>query len=394
MNSLAHDRFAFARRTAGAFAVVASRKLSLRHVAAGLALGGLVFAMHIVGGLVPLREYGAGNLIHTALSDVMGAFCILLAVVAADHAGRHDSGRKAIYVLAVVVGAGTWAALEYTGFRIFGVGVRWYSSFGYTSAEEMAWRTVYGFLEWLLIGGAATFVYLDARRARVEQVRLRRAETERALTAKRMLESQLQAMQARVEPQFLFNTMAHVRRLYDTDTPLAQRMLDELIAYLRAAMPQMRDTTSTVRRELELVRAYLDILTLPLGERPHVLIEVHDPAGDGRMPPMMLLPLFDNCVAGHRDPRRAAGALAINSKVVAGRLRISIVDSGAGLVSAMSLEHITDASERLAALYGASATLGLSRDGDNATRVAMEIPFEPADGASARAGENALEHAS
>jgi LytS/YehU family sensor histidine kinase len=296
----------------------------------------------------------------------------------------------------VLLGAGTWAALEYVGFRTFGVGIRWYSTVGYqyTGVEEAVWRTVYGFLEWLLIGGAATFMYLDARRARIEQGRLRRAEIDRALTAKRMLESQLQAMQARVEPQFLFNSMAQVRRLYDMDAPLAERVLDELIAYLRAAMPQLRDTTSTVRREIELVRAYLDIVRLPLGERPRVRIEVHDLASDGRMPPMMLLPLFDHSVAEHRDPRRSAGTLAIVGKVVAGRLRISIVDSGAGLVSATSTERIADASERLAALYGTAATLQLSRASDNAMRIVLDIPFEPADGPLVRAVDDAPEHAS
>jgi hypothetical protein len=50
-------------------------------------------------------------------------------------------------------------------------------------------------------------------------------------------------MQARVEPPFLFNTLAQVKRLYEMDATLAQRMLDDLVAYLRAAMPHMRDTS-------------------------------------------------------------------------------------------------------------------------------------------------------
>jgi hypothetical protein len=396
MSSLARDRLMLARRTAGAFAVVPWLKVWLRHVLAGLALGGLVFAMHIAASFVPLREYGAVNLVHTAVSDLLGALCILLAVAGADHAKGGVAGDRAIYVLAVLVGAATWAALEYAGFRAFGVGVRWYSAvpYQYTGVEEAAWRTVYGFLEWLLIGGAATFVYLDARRARIEQGRLRRAEIERALTAKRMLESQLQAMQARVEPQFLFDTMAQVRRLYDVDRPLAERMLDELIAYLRAAMPQIRDTTSTVHREMELARAYLDILRLPLGERLQVLIEVRHPAGHGRMPPMMLLPLFDQSVAEHRDSRRPQGKLAIVCEVIEGRLRISIADSGAGLVSATSPGRIADASERLAALYGTAAKLEPSRVGEEATRVVLEIPFDPADDSPVRAGNCAPAHPS
>src|SRR5262249_50548924 len=153
---------------------------------------------------------------------------------------------------------------------------RWYSEYGYTGTAELTWRTTYGFLEWLLLGGAATFIVLDARRARIEQRRLRGAESERARTAKRMLESQLQAMQARVEPQFLFNTLAQVRQLSEVDIRLAERVLDDLIAYLRAAMPQMRDTTSTVAREMGLVRAYLDIVKAGLGDRLRVEFSISE----------------------------------------------------------------------------------------------------------------------
>ena len=74
-------------------------------------------------------------------------------------------------------------------------------------------------------------------------------------------------MQARVEPQFLFNTLAQVRQLYDSDAPLAGKMLDDLIAYLRAALPHLRESSSTLGKEAALARAYLDIVRVRLGER-------------------------------------------------------------------------------------------------------------------------------
>jgi Histidine kinase len=103
-------------------------------------------------------------------------------------------------------------------------------------------------------------------------------------------------MQARVEPPFLFNTLAQVKRLYEMDATLAQRMLDDLVAYLRAAMPHMRDTSSTMKQEIELARAYLDIVKIRLGDRLAFDIQVPEGAGDVRMPPMMLLPLIDHAV--------------------------------------------------------------------------------------------------
>ena len=139
------------------------------------------------------------------------------------------------------------------------------------------------------------------------------AELERARTAKRTLESRLQAMQARVEPTFLFNTLSQVRDLYRADVAHGERMLDELIAYLRAAMPKMRDTSSTIGQELELVRAYLVIVRLRLGERLAFEIETPKEIGDARMPPMMLLPLVDHAIAHGLAESQATGSLYIRS---------------------------------------------------------------------------------
>ena len=76
---------------------------------------------------------------------------------------------------------------------------------------------------------------------------------------KKALESHLQLMQAQVEPQFLFNTLRRVGDLYETDRSSADRMLDNLILYLRAALPQMRTSASTLGQEVQLAQAYLNI---------------------------------------------------------------------------------------------------------------------------------------
>jgi LytS/YehU family sensor histidine kinase len=132
-------------------------------------------------------------------------------------------------------------------------------------------------------------------------------------------------MQARVEPQFLFNTLLQVRDLYRASASRGEQMLDELIAYLRAAMPKMRDTSSTIGQELDLVRAYLGIVSLRLGER----------------------------------------------------LVFEIVDSGIGFVPGNESERIAGIRERLSALYGADASLVLRRREASATEAVLEIRYEP-----------------
>src|SRR5206468_7152836 len=97
--------------------------------------------------------------------------------------------------------------------------------------------------------------------------RLNAAQVQRAETQRRTLESRLQVLQARVEPQFLFNTLAQVRELYESDPAKGGEMLGNLIVYLRAALPHLRESTSTLGQEMDLVTAYLNIMRVRLGER-------------------------------------------------------------------------------------------------------------------------------
>ncbi len=94
---------------------------------------------------------------------------------------------------------------------------------------------------------------------------LHKAEAERHLLSKQAIEAELKLMQAQVEPHFLFNTLASVQFLTETDPKQANALLGHLIEYLRAALPQLRAASTTLGREAELARAYLNILKMRIG---------------------------------------------------------------------------------------------------------------------------------
>jgi LytS/YehU family sensor histidine kinase len=240
---------------------------------------------------------------------------------------------------------------------------------------KAVWQSiVYAFFEWLVLGGAATFIYTDRRRAKKAVARMRAAEIERRQAAKRTLESHLQALQARVEPQFLFNTLAQVKKLYTLDSASGERMLDQLIAYLRAAMPKMRDTSSTLGQELELARAYLAIVKLRLGDRLSYEIESVPEAREARMPPMLLLPLIDHAIVhGLAEPATVA-ALSLRAEVAEGNLRVQIADRRGSFRPEGESEGLDGIRERLAALYGTEASLVLRSMESGATEAVLEIP--------------------
>jgi LytS/YehU family sensor histidine kinase len=186
-------------------------------------------------------------------------------------------------------------------------------------------------------------------------------------------------MQARVEPQFLLNTLAQVRDLYRASVSQGERMLDELIAYLRAAMPKMRDTSSTVEQELDLVRAYLGIVSLRLGERLAFDVEVPGEVAHARMPPMMLLPLVDHAIVHGLAKPQATAVLRIRSRIADKKLRLEIADSGLGFAPGSEGEGIAGIRERLSALYDGDASLVLQQKKAYATEAVLEIRYEPSE---------------
>jgi LytS/YehU family sensor histidine kinase len=246
---------------------------------------------------------------------------------------------------------------------------------------------IYELASWLLIGGSAVFLYADRRAARKTEAHLQAAELDRIRRSKLALESRLQAMQARVEPQFLFNTLAQVERLYARDPVLGGRMLDDLIDYLRAAMPHMRDTSSTVAQEIDLARAYLDIVRIRSGDQVTFSIEVAPRVGDIRMPPMMLLPLLDRSIEHVLAPPPATGTIAIRAEVDGGWLWLKVSDRRADLAPHTRDDAIASFREHLTALHGTEASLDLRHTDAGDAEAILEIPLEPnlPDGSSGRA---------
>src|SRR5574340_1087484 len=96
-------------------------------------------------------------------------------------------------------------------------------------------------------------------------------------------------LQAQIEPHFLFNTPANVRRLYQTDAAAGRAMLDNLLRYLEVALPRMRDERSTVGGELALVEAYLNVQRIRMGRRLAFRLDVPQQLHALELPPMMLL---------------------------------------------------------------------------------------------------------
>jgi len=221
---------------------------------------------------------------------------------------------------------------------------------------------------------AVAAVILREKSAR-DQARISRAESERHRLEKNVLEARLQLMQAQVEPHFLFNTLANVQHLVETDPGAASGMLESLIQYLRAALPQMREGTTNLGREIDMAQAFLEIHRVRMGSRMQFAIDV--PAGlrERPFPPMMLISLVENAVKHGVDPCCECGMITLRAAESDGRLRVEVSDTGEGIVpkkgGGVGLSNIR---ERLHALYGDDARLTLEENAPHGVVASIEVP--------------------
>ncbi len=203
--------------------------------------------------------------------------------------------------------------------------------------------------------------------------------------ARQLAEARLTLMRAQVEPHFLFNTLAHVQALQEIDPPQASTMLDRLIGYLRAAMPSMRETKSTLGREIDVVRAYLDLLKIRMGNRLKYFINVPAELNEASLPPTMIATLVENAIKHGLEPKKEGGSIAVQVRKLEAtdahpeRLEVLVADDGLGFGGAETGGTgvgLANTRERLKMLYGSHAELAVEPNAPSGVRAIIRVPTE------------------
>ena len=190
------------------------------------------------------------------------------------------------------------------------------------------------------------------------------------------LDARLNLLQAQVAPHFLFNTLANIQALVEAGSPKAPEVLKSLVAYLRAAVPRLNEPVTTLGQEVDLVRAYLELMRMRLPDRLAFEIHVEDAARDLRCPPMTLLTLVENAVRHGIDPSEEGGSIAVDVRVAEGRCWIRVADSGAGLqTSDRGLgTGLAALRERLALVFGEAVSLRIRAREPRGVVAELEFP--------------------
>jgi hypothetical protein len=230
----------------------------------------------------------------------------------------------------------------------------------------------------ILLSAAIKIAY--AGRVKAEAKAAEAQEVAEAESLKRQVtEARMAAMQAQVEPHFLFNTLASIDHLIEVDPARASRMQKNLIALLRASMPAMREKATNLGRELEVVRPYLEILKVRMEERLQPQVNVPEGLYSADFPPMMLQSLVENAIKHGLEPKADGGSLSVSAEVAHGKLHVSVADTGVGFARAATAGTGTGLSnirERLKLIYGDAAELRIAPNAPTGTRVTIVVPYK------------------
>jgi hypothetical protein len=361
----------------------AARRLNLRvlGVTLAIALGFQVWLLVEIREIYPTMSVGQTYLSGTIINLFM-SLGIMFATLVADEAVDLGARRLPAYAWAVACGAAAGAFAQWLAHRWLRVvpvnldvpsSNPLYDVSGrlHVPAVDVT-QPIVMFFEFLIWGSIIVSIYVERRSALRAAQRMSAAHVARANAQRRTLESHLQALQARVEPQFLFDTLAKVRDLYARDPAMGGRMLDDLIVYLRAALPHLRESASTLGREVELASAYLRIVHEPDGGPPRFEIRVPVAMQTARVPAMILLPLAQSLYGG--------GTVRLTAAKSDGGLRLELGSEGYRGASESAQDVVRTVRARLEGLYGERGRLDLEMPATGGTRLVMEIPDERADG--------------
>ncbi len=243
--------------------------------------------------------------------------------------------------------------------------------------ERWAWT------DWFLVDGGANLENAEAigravARRVAERRRSEQAAAVQSATEKELTVAKLSLLHAQVEPHFLYNTLASAQLLTRSDPARADQMLGNLIAYLRNSLPRTDDALSTLGKELERARAYLDILVIRMGPRLRLQVEVDAWLHDAPFPAMMLQTLVENAIKHGLEEKAGGGTVWIIARVHDGVLALTVADDGRGFSSegggtGIGLRNVR---ERLRLAYGSAAGFTIVSNYPSGVAATISIPYQ------------------
>ena len=233
-------------------------------------------------------------------------------------------------------------------------------------------------LRWGAVALAVATTYYLWRASADSDEQLRQESLRRQAVEQQLANTRLTALRKQIEPHFLFNTLATVRRLHQTDPAAGAGMLGNFIDYLRRVLPMLECSEVPLGDEINLIRAYLAVIQLRMLGRLEVHFEVPGNLRTVQIPPLSLATLVENAIKHGLAPLPSGGVISVIASTHQGLLELAVADNGVGLKTdsgggtGIGLYNVR---ARLATLYGARATLEVQANRPTGVRATIRLPL-------------------
>ena len=241
--------------------------------------------------------------------------------------------------------------------------------------ESGAWR------DWFTVDSATNLENAESisrfvSRGTTEVRRGEQAATKETEIEKELAVAKLRLLHAQVEPHFLYNTLGSAKYLIRSDPAGAEKIIDNLILYLRHSLPRLDNSLTTLGEELERVRAYLEIMQIRMGARLKTELIVPDVFKSVPFPTMMLQTLVENAIKHGLEPKSGGGTIWVLAVAKADHVAITVADDGNGFgtETAGSGIGLSNVRERLNLAYGADATFDIAANFPAGVAATITVP--------------------
>lgn len=290
------------------------------------------------------------------------------------HAGMYLCEKILQWPLSIGMCAGLILGLIFAGFTAWGYLVIFHGiNLAYYYKNFILYVWVFG----IVFGIPITYFFISREKLAQSKQQIQNEKINRLTMEKESAMTTLRLLQAQIEPHFLFNTLSSVISLFEIDVDKAKKMLIDVNEYLRISLLRTRQEMVTLSQELDLVRQYLEIFKIRMGDRLTFSIEDRTGEPDLPFPPLIIQPLVENAIKYGLEPKVEGGSIAILCTKEDRQLTITVTDNGKGLGDDTSQAGIgvNNVSSRLEAVFGEKAQLSLKQNHPDGISAEIKVPL-------------------
>jgi hypothetical protein len=232
-------------------------------------------------------------------------------------------------------------------------------------------------IAWAVIAGGITAMLALWQRSEFNKARNHASELKRLRTERLLQRLRTEALQRQIEPHFLFNTLATIRRLHSSEPTKGRLLLSRFLAFLRGTIDAGRSAGTELQDELAIASAYLDVCAIRMGGALRWSVDVPDAVRHLPFPRFGLTTLVENAVKHGIAPCRSGGTVAISGNVEGKFLTLSVADNGRGYANTHgSGTGLANIREQLQLCYGPAASLTLASNSPRGVTATIRVPAE------------------